>query len=73
MTTKTEQALALIAEGQSVRQAARAVDVSESAVHAAVKRQKATVTCPCCDAKVASLQIPEQMAKQIRDWRAARS
>ena len=50
MTTKTEQALALVAQGKTVRQAARLVDVSESAVHSALKKQKAQKTgvCPCC-------------------------
>lgn len=54
MASKTEQAVELIEkEGLTVRQAARKVDVSESAVHSAIKRrdaekQKAKGICPCC-------------------------
>ena len=51
MTTKTEQAIKLIEEqGMKVRQAARQVDVSESALHAAMKKRKAQAmgVCECC-------------------------
>lgn len=51
--TKTEQAIKLVEEGMTVRKAAREVDVSESAVHAAIKRKRAeqlaaSGVCPCC-------------------------
>jgi predicted DNA-binding protein (UPF0251 family) len=52
---KTDQAIELIEkEGLTVRQAARKIDISESAVHAAVKKRKAekTGTCPCCGQKL---------------------
>ena len=57
MTTKTDAALKLIDAGKTVREAARAVDVSESAIHAAVKRRKekevaAQGICPCCGQKI---------------------
>lgn len=50
MASKTEAALALIEQGRSVRAAAREVDVSEAAVHAALKKQRAKEqgVCPCC-------------------------
>jgi transposase-like protein len=51
--TNTERALQLIDAGKTVRQAAREVDISESALHAAVKKRKAEQLkeqgiCPCC-------------------------
>ncbi len=50
MKTKTQQAIELVRQGSTVRQAARAVDVSESAVHAALRKAKAADSgiCPCC-------------------------
>lgn len=53
--TKTESAIALIkGQGMTVRQAARAVDVSESAVHAALKKQRLRQEgiCSCCGQKL---------------------
>jgi len=47
MVSRTEQALALVDSGMKVREAARKVDISESAVHAAVKRKKAEAAGGC--------------------------
>jgi hypothetical protein len=60
MTTDTAKALALIAAGKTVRQAAREVDISESAVHAALRKSKATEQCPCCGSMVEPGRIKEK-------------
>ncbi len=61
MTTKTEEALKLLAEGKTVREAARIVDISESALHSALKKSRATAVCPCCGSKVPPGQIDESV------------
>ena len=60
--TKTDQGLALVAQGLSVRQAARKVDMSESALHTAVKRRRddesrAAGICPCCNRPLDSTKL----------------
>jgi transposase len=53
--TKTEHAVKLVREeGMTVRQAARQVDVSETTVHAAIKKLDAQEKglCPCCGQKM---------------------
>lgn len=62
MTTDTSKALALIDSGLTVRQAAREVDISESAVHAAVKRRNAERLkeqgiCPCCHQRLPEKEV----------------
>ena len=47
MLSKTQAALALVDEGQTVRQAARTVDVSEAAVYRAIKERAASRTGFC--------------------------
>lgn len=58
MSTKTDRALEMIdKQGMTVRQAARKADISESALHSALKRRKAEQLkdqgiCPCCGQKL---------------------
>lgn len=46
--SKTQQALALVREGMSVREAARQVGVTEPTIYIAIGRQKEKRLCPCC-------------------------
>lgn len=50
MITKTELAVSLVEQGKTVRQAAREADVSETAVHSALKKRRAAEAgvCPTC-------------------------
>jgi predicted transcriptional regulator len=54
MSSKTAAAVALVDAGQTVRQAARTVDVSEAAVYRAIKEKQAATTgcCPRCGGPV---------------------
>ena len=76
--TKTEEGLALIDNGMTVRQAARQVDMSESALHSAVKRRKDAEMaergiCPACGRTVkdlSSLQLLHESVLQKLDHTA---
>ena len=52
--SKTEQALALVDQGARPAEAARKMEISESAVYAAIKKRKtkALGRCHCCDAPI---------------------
>ena len=51
--SKTQQALSLLDKGKTVREVARIVDLSESAVRFADKKRRASAAglCPTCGAK----------------------
>jgi hypothetical protein len=72
VVTKTEQALILVDSGKTVRQAAREVDISESALHSAIKKRRAQITCPCCDSRVEKLLVPEPMVEALWEMRGKR-
>lgn len=46
--SKTMQAVRRVQAGETVREAARALDISESAIYAQIKREKDRPHCPCC-------------------------
>lgn len=46
--SKTMQAVRRAQAGEKVRDVARELDLSESAVYAALKREKQRERCPCC-------------------------
>lgn len=46
--SKTQQALALVKDGMSVREAARQVGVTEPTIYIAIGRNKDKQQCPCC-------------------------
>lgn len=46
--SKTMQAVRRVQAGETVREAARALDISESAIYAQIKREKDRPRCPCC-------------------------
>lgn len=46
--SKTMQAVRRALAGERVRDVARDLDLSESAVYAALKRERASERCPCC-------------------------
>lgn len=74
MVSLTDQAVKMVQEeGLSVRKAARKVDVSESAVHAALKKARATVICPCCDTKVEKLLLDQVVLDQLWEIRNGKS
>ena len=47
--SRTTQAVRRVQAGESVREVARDLDISESAIYAQIKREKARERCPCCD------------------------
>ena len=46
--SRTNQAVKRVLAGERVRDVARSLDLSESAVYTAVKREKEKQLCPCC-------------------------
>lgn len=48
MISKTQQALALVREGKSVKQAAIEAGVADATVYIALNRLKGKEQCPCC-------------------------
>lgn len=46
--SRTSQAVRRALDGERVRDLARELDLSESAIYAAVKREREKKTCPCC-------------------------
>lgn len=54
MPSKTQKALALVAQGVSVRKAVREIDISETLIYRAIKALSAKENgrCACCGAPV---------------------
>ncbi len=46
--SKTQQALALVRAGKSVKQAAEEAGIAEATVYIALNRTKGKELCPCC-------------------------
>ena len=47
--SRTTQAVRRVHAGESVRDVARDLDISESAIYAQIKRERASERCPCCE------------------------
>lgn len=62
--SKTQQALALVKEGMSIREAAKQVGVTEPTIYIALGRQKEKQLCPCCNQIVrAGFEVDPAMVK----------
>ena len=46
--SRTTQAVRRVHAGESVREVARDLDISESAIYAQMKREQGRDRCPCC-------------------------
>lgn len=46
--SKTQQALALVRAGKSVKEAAQEVGIADATVYIAINRTKGKEVCPCC-------------------------
>ncbi|HLO63287.1 MAG TPA: helix-turn-helix domain-containing protein [Azonexus sp.] len=46
--SKTQQALALVRTGKSVKEAAQEVGIADATVYIAINRTKGKEVCPCC-------------------------
>ena len=46
--SKTMQAVRRVQAGETVREVARALDISEAAIYAQLKREQGLERCPCC-------------------------
>ena len=46
--SKTQQALAYVAQGMKIKDAADKAEVAESTLRMAIGRQKGKEVCPCC-------------------------
>jgi DNA-binding CsgD family transcriptional regulator len=66
--SKTQQALALVKDGMSVREAARQVGVTEPTIYIAIGRNKDKQHCPCCNQIVrAGFEVDPAMVKLDTD------
>lgn len=67
--SKTQQALALVKDGMSVREAARQVDITEPTVYIALGRQKEKQLCPCCNQIVrAGFEVDRSAREDAQPW-----
>lgn len=66
---KTKRALELYDGGMNAHAAAVEAGVMPNAVYVALKKRKATVTCPCCDSKVERLLVPDRIVEQLKQIR----
>jgi DNA-binding CsgD family transcriptional regulator len=48
VVSKTQQALALVRGGKSVKEAAQEVGIAEATIYIAINRTKGKEQCPCC-------------------------
>lgn len=46
--SRTMQAVRRVQAGETVREVARDLDISESAIYAQIKRERDLTRCPCC-------------------------
>lgn len=46
--SRTTQAVRRVQAGETVRDVARDLDISESAIYAQIKREQGLTRCPCC-------------------------
>lgn len=46
--SRTMQAVRRVQAGEAVREVARDLDISESAIYAQIKREQGLTRCPCC-------------------------
>lgn len=65
--SRTSQAVRRAMAGERVRDLARELDLSESAVYAAVKRERDRQECPCCGSTVPGERIDQAMVKLDTD------
>jgi hypothetical protein len=75
--SKTQNAIAYMrTHNTSANAAAKACDVSVSAVLAGLKRERVKAEkagqlkpCPCCDTRVAKFAVPADIVETVRVWR----
>lgn len=48
VVSKTQQALALVRAGKSVKEAAQEIGIAEATIYIAINRIKGKELCPCC-------------------------
>lgn len=61
--SRTGQAVRRAMAGERVRDLARELDLSESAIYAAVKREREKRFCPCCGSLVPAEKINRDVLK----------
>jgi chaperonin GroEL (HSP60 family) len=70
--SKIAKALELIKQGMNPHAAAQAAELAPNAVYRELKKQRAQITCPCCDSRVEKLLVPEPMVEALWEMRGKR-
>lgn len=71
MTSRTQQALAMVASGAAVAEAAEACGVAQSTIRVAQSKRQGREICPCCGQVVRvgfDYRVPSKTVQALKDW-----